>query len=772
MSTQQNETRTQHPGITGETVLAIISVALSALWIAFAYYKGVGPHADGSRIMLLHPLVALALIGLLIRIYKWIGIKFVVQLEIIMISLWLFVRMLGVLMPFIMGFGFAYLFRFLWQALPFKKYYQRAIVTVLVILISSAALVLTGLSVRKQIVDMTKELQIFYHETLLPLVIGEEFIALEIEADGETETRYLATNHGIYILQEKEDKKDKEERTNGELVDKKWSIVKKGIINGELVGKKVLSIAVNNDFIYAGTTNGLYRCPKGIVQDKKDEKDEKDKKLIWQKIKNVFGFFKGDADKNQQNEKLIWQKLTNVPFKNSPIQTVETPVWNQKLIYVGTDRALYESSNSGISWGKIDIDKAGNRSINSIVSIERFENNRKKLNVYVASTLSKTDEKTKENIHTTEVHQYQVDTPDEWNNLEYINLNGESAPRIHALAPTRREDVEIYAGTEKGMWEKEKHASGDWRKEIENSKRLPQAIILLNLGPSGLYAGSDEIIRHQPRDNTNTWNVFLNKAQGILRFRNEPFIKQFESYLTEKIPGLTAEGGTFLKWLSGLAGSIAFQFGGFIATVFLAFIVFVYANQGLDKYFLGIINLIPEKHRQTTKAYLTEIDRNMHQFLRGQFTVILIVSIISCIIYRLVGVPFALLIGILAGLCNAIPTFGPFIGGGFALIAMLIGFAAGDFGNTFDFLIRCVFVLGAILGIQTIDNSLISPKVMSNAVDVDPLLIMFSVIVGASILGFWGVLLAIPIIVVIKSVISVSQTTASGTDPPQVQEHP
>ena len=50
---------------------------------------------------------------------------------------------------------------------------------------------------------------------------------------------------------------------------------------------------------------------------------------------------------------------------------------------------------------------------------------------------------------------------------------------------------------------------------------------------------------------------------------------------------------------------------------------------------------------------------------------------------------------------------------------------------------------------------------MSNAVDVDPLLIMFAVIVGAAVLGFWGVLLAIPIIVVIKSVIAVSQSVAT-----------
>jgi len=223
-----------------------------------------------------------------------------------------------------------------------------------------------------------------------------------------------------------------------------------------------------------------------------------------------------------------------------------------------------------------------------------------------------------------------------------------------------------------------------------------------------------------------------------------------------------------VKWVSEFAKSAAFQFGGFLATASLAFIVFVYASQSFDNYFRDFTALVPESHRETIKAYLREIDKNMQQFLKGQVTVIAIVSVLSCIVYSIIGVPFALLIGLLAGLCNAIPTFGPFIGGGFAFIALLMGLATGDFSMT-NFLIRSAFLLGAILGIQTFDNSLISPKVMSSAVDVDPLFIMFAVIVGASLLGFWGVLLAIPIIVVIKSVIVVSRSVRTGTVVPLLQ---
>ena len=187
----QNDITPRQSGISGETALAIISVTLAALWIAFAFYHGTSSDANGNRILLLHPLVPIALIALLIRIYRWVDIKFVVHLEIIMIGLWLFVKLLGILMPFILGFGFAYLFRFLWRALPFKKYYQRAIATVLIVLICSGVLIFTGIGVGNQVSQMAKGLQKFYHESLLPLVVGEKFTALAFDTSGETQTHSI-----------------------------------------------------------------------------------------------------------------------------------------------------------------------------------------------------------------------------------------------------------------------------------------------------------------------------------------------------------------------------------------------------------------------------------------------------------------------------------------------------------------------------------------------------------------------------------------------------
>lgn len=794
----QNDITPRQSGISGETALAIISVTLAALWIAFAFYHGTSSDANGNRILLLHPLVPIALIALLIRIYRWVDIKFVVHLEIIMIGLWLFVKLLGILMPFILGFGFAYLFRFLWRALPFKKYYQRAIATVLIVLICSGVLIFTGIGVGNQVSQMAKGLQKFYHESLLPLVVGEKFTALAFDTSGETQTLYLATDHGIYfyniVMDPETDKEKIEER--------------KRITNGEIIGKKIRAISVNNDYIYAGTDDGVYRCTKKIVQmvsGKKDDSSESTSRIgFLRKIWHVV------IGKKKESVDLEWTKIITNVFDDLVVQAINTPSWNSNLIYVGTNKGLFFSENSGDTWVEEESNKIVDRSIVDITSIEKLRGasddvpkyfERKDIPMYVASIV-KTDQTTSQPAQeevstddyqnatdqesleqpiaiaqdaipiepkdkTTTVIHWRKNPSMEWKELK---LDIDSVPQINVLVATDNKAEEFYAGTANGIYRWYEHNTGQ---RIRSSDQLPQSISLLASAPSGLYAGNESVI-YFGSDESNEieiWKSSILKENGILAYRDSEIVKQFQEYLTKRIPGWTASGGAFVKWLSGLAGSIAFQFGGLLATVFLAFIVFVYASQGFDKYFRGFISLVPEKHRETAMAYLREIDRNMHQFLKGQFIVIVIISIISCIVYRIIGVPFALLVGILAGLCNAIPTFGPFIGGGFAYIAMLMGLAASEF-DSLGFLVRCVFVLGAILGIQAIDNSLISPKVMSNAVDVDPLLIMFAVIVGASILGFWGVLLAIPIIVVIKSIVAVSKSTANGTDTQPAQEQP
>lgn len=237
---------------------------------------------------------------------------------------------------------------------------------------------------------------------------------------------------------------------------------------------------------------------------------------------------------------------------------------------------------------------------------------------------------------------------------------------------------------------------------------------------------------------------------------NTDVIGKATLYIQKKLAEITATATSLLTKILSFLGSTMGTVAGIVATAFLTLIVFVYAVKSFDSYMMRFCNLFPEDKRAVVMRYASEIDNNMKLFLRGQFAVIAIISAISTIVYGIIGVPFFLFIGILAGICNAIPTVGPVIGGILAFIAVLAGYASEPYAAKW-FLIRGLLVLGAIFGIQAIDNSMISPRIMSKAVDVDPLLIMFGIFIGTVIFGFWGVLLAIPSIVIIKSFIKVSR---------------
>ena len=257
-----NRTHSKQSALSGAAILAIISVVLAAGWIAFAYYKGSFP--DSSRILLLHPIVPILLIVLLIRVYRWIDIKSIVILEILMIGVWVFTRLLGVLTPFILGFGFAYIFRFLWNAFPFKARYQRGLATVLIVLVCGGLLFYTGKQVSKQASQMGSGLLKFYYETVLPSIVGETFEAVAISIDPlsaedeiterneqATETFYLGTNHGVYEIQQ-------------EVV---GGLSRIGITNGALLGKPIQTLTASGDVIYAGAQSGLYRYYKSLPAD-------------------------------------------------------------------------------------------------------------------------------------------------------------------------------------------------------------------------------------------------------------------------------------------------------------------------------------------------------------------------------------------------------------------------------------------------------------------------------------------------------------------------
>ena len=136
-------------------------------------------------------------------------------------------------------------------------------------------------------------------------------------------------------------------------------------------------------------------------------------------------------------------------------------------------------------------------------------------------------------------------------------------------------------------------------------------------------------------------------------------------------------------------------------------------------------------------------DRTFMGFLSGKLLDSAIIGLICYIGCAVMQMPYALLVSIVIGITNIIPFFGPLIG----LIPSAIIILMVD---PFKCLIFVVFVL--IL--QQVDGNILGPKILGNSVGIDGFWIMFSIILGGGLFGFWGMLLGVPVFVVIYTAIN------------------
>src|SRR5690606_28278815 len=128
-------------------------------------------------------------------------------------------------------------------------------------------------------------------------------------------------------------------------------------------------------------------------------------------------------------------------------------------------------------------------------------------------------------------------------------------------------------------------------------------------------------------------------------------------------------------------------------------------------------------------------------YFRGQLAVAIVVGIMSSIAMAIIGLPFWLIVGMIAGLFNMIPLIGPWIG---AVPGIVIAFTTG--GG----LSQAIWVGVAMAGVQQIDNHFISPLVMQRAVKLHPAAVMLALLAGGTLGGFFGLLLAVPAAAVLK----------------------
>lgn len=195
---------------------------------------------------------------------------------------------------------------------------------------------------------------------------------------------------------------------------------------------------------------------------------------------------------------------------------------------------------------------------------------------------------------------------------------------------------------------------------------------------------------------------------------------------------------------NGLASfsTLLIQGTGKLITAIMVPIITFYYLKDKDVFISITYGSLPNSIKRHTKSILKDIDGVIGGFLKGQLIVATFVGILTGLGCGLIGLPYPLTIGLLAGVTNIIPYFGPFLGG---ITPMLVALMTNP--------ISALWVILLILLIQQLEGNFLSPQIMSQSVGLHPLAVMFSVLLFGNVFGIIGMIIGVPIAGTIKVLI-------------------
>jgi Predicted permease len=274
----------------------------------------------------------------------------------------------------------------------------------------------------------------------------------------------------------------------------------------------------------------------------------------------------------------------------------------------------------------------------------------------------------------------------------------------------------------------------------------------------GLLLGIYFMIGGQISKNTTIANItqsismYINNAsfstesiKKTLDNLDSSFVDTIKPYIISGIVSLQS----YIENNLGNMTSYIMSIGSSIATFFIALVISIYLLKDYE-YFLELCKklyyLIFRKSKAGTKfTYVLGIIHEVFaKYLRGQLLEAFFVGVLSAIALAIVGIDYAFVIGIIAGISNMIPYVGPLVG---TILAAIMGLLSGN-------PIKVLYAIISMLVVQQIDNNLLAPKIVGESVGLHAVFTMMAIIIGGNVGGLLGMLLAVPIAAACKVLFS------------------
>lgn len=166
-----------------------------------------------------------------------------------------------------------------------------------------------------------------------------------------------------------------------------------------------------------------------------------------------------------------------------------------------------------------------------------------------------------------------------------------------------------------------------------------------------------------------------------------------------------------------------------------------------DRFLGWFLGLVPAPYRAEIGELVGKIDRVLGAYIRGQFLLIIIMSVASWILLTILDVRFALVIGIATGILEIIPLFGPYMA---TFIAASVAFFQGTTPFGWSPWLLVAVVIAGYFALRQFEDHVIIPNLLGHIVNLHPVLVLFAILAGGTLAGALGLLISIPVAAVIK----------------------
>jgi len=234
---------------------------------------------------------------------------------------------------------------------------------------------------------------------------------------------------------------------------------------------------------------------------------------------------------------------------------------------------------------------------------------------------------------------------------------------------------------------------------------------------------------------------FSLKVTEFIDFLDINGLEDARVYISQYSKGLV---NIFTKIINNLIAS-SMAFFNILSILVITPVTTYYFLHDWHKIINTIEKYIPNSKRKTVRILFKEIDKMLSSYIKGQFNVCMVLGIFYAVLLTIVGLEFGLIIGILAGLLTFIPYLGAFLGAA-------IGLFTGYFQWGLDF-VHLATVLGVFGVGQFLEGSFVTPRLIGQKIGLHPMWIIFALFVGGALMGFAGIILALPMAAIIGVIV-------------------